>query len=597
MRTLKLFNAVLAKEPTKSEVILDQGIVITSKAAWAKDIILDYYTREKLNGNDLNKSFHKSWKKIKESSRYELYLEQINHYMSTYGSNFKDEIYIPEEVLDIPDLNIVYKLIKAYTKEELIQKCFQLLNSGIALTKETIQDVLQVLHDELDYEFTGEEQIKNKEAIVMIADMYNVIPQDTMELFRYIIYRSTGETLLIKNNSIIELIKNSSYNPAIAFKQHGLEKLSAIFNRFKPLFLAFKTKCPKTINKIAKLSKKYHKPLVQNPLNQVTFRRLKQSDSHWLDNSTPYALFKALQATYQRSNDQDTFLYRIRNGKSWVQDGKSDIEVNKHNFNTLITYIKQRFDLRDKTFFLPENVKYALPTSEKMFVGNFPTGTKFYGKKLAVGIYWENSWGANDLDLSAINIGGKVGWNASYNQLNKIFFSGDITSAPNGAVEYLYAKDGLSDPTIIRNNVFSGSPHTDYKIIIGKGSKVSRDYMMDPNKVFAEVKCTSVQKETVLGMLLPEDKDGEKQSFVLLNFGAGNSRVSNIVSSEKAIKALFQQWSGAYSFTSLIKELGATILDTELGVDYDLSLENITKESFVRIFEECDQLKHEKVLV
>jgi len=37
-----------------------------------------------------------------------------------------------------------------------------------------------------------------------------------------------------------------------------------IFNRFKPLFLAFKTKCPKTINKISKLSKTYHKPLVSN---------------------------------------------------------------------------------------------------------------------------------------------------------------------------------------------------------------------------------------------------------------------------------------------------------------------------------------------
>ena len=160
------------------------------------------------------------------------------------------------------------------------------------------------------------------------------------------------------------------------------------------------------------------------------------------------------------------------------------------------------------------------------------------------------------MDLSGLNIGGKVGWNASYKQGNgSLLYSGDITSAPNGAVEYLHAANGLNAPTLVNNNVYSGKVDCAYKIVIGKGSDIHKNYMMDPNEVFAEIKCSSVQHQTVLGMLLPEKaatsgqaqsvykgkkftnfvtsvgafkshlvskqrKGEEKQSFVLLNFGA-----------------------------------------------------------------------------
>jgi hypothetical protein len=48
--------------------------------------------------------------------------------------------------------------------------------------------------------------------------------------------------------------------------------------------------------------------------------------------------------------------------------------------------------------------------------------------------------GEVDLDLSGLNIAGKIGWNSAYNQDNgQLMYSGDMTSAPQGAVEYLYA--------------------------------------------------------------------------------------------------------------------------------------------------------------
>jgi len=584
MKTLKLFNAVLSKDTKENAYISsDYGFIIEPNAMWAKDQILNYFKKEKLSGNDLNKSFHKSWEKIKNSSRFELLLEQITHYMSTYGSNFQDEVYIPDEILNVPDLKLSYKVIKAYSKEEMTNKCLSLLKSGIALTEETINDILTILVDTLDYTFTGGEGIRNKEAIIKIADLYGVVPTDTMEFFRYIIYKSTGQSLLIKNKQMYSAISNSNFNPAVQFNKFGLEKLSEIFNRFKPLFMSYKKICPKTINKISKLSKVHHKPLVENPLNKVSSRLLTNKDMHWLNNATPFALFKALQVLHSRMNDQTSFVYRIRNGKSWTEENHVHLsDIYKRNFDIIVKYLKNKYDFSDKKIYIPKDVKYALPTSEKMYVGNIPTGTRFSGKKLAVGIYWENSWGARDLDLSGMNIGGKIGWNSSYNQNNgSLMYSGDITSAPNGAVEYLYANKGLNSPTLVLNNVFSGSDTCDYKIIVGKGDKISNKFMMDPNNLFAEVKCKSVQTQTILGIFIPKK---DKQTFVVLNFGAGHAQVSGSKTSDIATKALYQQWNNPYTLNKLVKLLGAKIVKKAKKADYDFSLDKLEKDSFVKIF-------------
>jgi len=586
MKTLKLFNAVISKASTESPFVSKEGYVIEPNALWAKREIINFYKREDLDGYGLNKTYHKSWLKIKSSSRENLLMEQIKHYISTYGSNFQNEVYIPEEVLNVPELKVVFKVVKGYSKEELTLKCLELLQSGMALKEETINDILSVLVDELTYNFAGDENIKNKEAIVKIADMYGVLPQDTMEFFRYIIYRATGESLLIKSNEAIEAIKTSNFNPAVQFEQFGLEKLAEIFNRFKPLFLAFKPKCSKTINKISKLSKTYHKPLAVNPLNHVTSMVITEEDKHWLDNATPFALFKAMSACYTRMRGQDTFVYRIRSGKSFVKKNGFK-NVVWANYYFLENYLKTRFDLNGKTFFLPNDVQYALPISEKMYVGNIPTGTKFYGEKLAVGVYWENSWGARDLDLSGLNIGGKIGWNSGYNQGNgNLMYSGDITNAPNGAVEYLYANKGLKVPTLVKNNVYSGSTTCDYKIIIGKGDSINYDYMMNPNQLFAEVKCQSVQKQTILGMVLPE---GKQQCFVLLNFGAGQARVSgNSEVSILATQALYQQWSNPLLLHEVIELLGGEIISYKDKADYNLSLDRLERDTLVKVFTEND---------
>ncbi len=93
-----------------------------------------------------------------------------------------------------------------------------LLQSGIALKEETIDDLLYILHTELEYDFTGKENIRNKEAIIKIADRYDAYPENPVEFFRYVIYKTTQTTLLIKNDELIDLIKQSKFNPTYLFE-------------------------------------------------------------------------------------------------------------------------------------------------------------------------------------------------------------------------------------------------------------------------------------------------------------------------------------------------------------------------------------------
>lgn len=585
MKTLKLFNAVLAKEVGENKPFLsDDGFIIEPDALWAQEEILEYYLNELLDGNDLNKTFRNSWSIIKESPKYDLINEQVRHYISTYGSDFKDEMYIPNNVLAIPEITLSYKIIKGHSKGTLTRKCLDLLTSGIALTEETIDDVIDVLVNTLDYEFTGDEGIKNKEAIIKIADMFGIFPKDIIEFFRCIIFKSTGSTLLIKNKETVGKIITSDFNPGEKFEAFGLEKLAEIFNRFKPLFLAYKGKCPNVINKISKLSKKNHKPMIENPLNHVTSKALRSGDLHWLVNATPFALFKALSACYSRMNGQDTFAYRIRNGKSYVKEGKTYNCV-EYNYHFILKHLKERFNFEGISIFLPKDIKYALPTSEKMFIGNIPTGTRFYGEKLAAGIYWENDWGAHDFDLSGINVGGKVGWNSQYNQGDgNLMYSGDITNAPDGATEYLYANTGLAEPTLVLNNIFSGDEGAGLKIIIGKGGDIDRDYMMDPNNLMLDVKTKAVERQTIIGLMTPKK---DKQCFTLLNFGAGSVNVSyGGVVTDLYTKGLYQQWAKPLTFKKVMKELGVKFVDKVEDAHYNLSLGSLEKDSFTKPFEE-----------
>lgn len=105
--------------------------------------------------------------------------------------------------------------------------------------------------------------------------------------------------------------------------------------------------------------------------------------------------------------------------------------------------------------------------------------------------------------------------------------------------------------------------------------------MMNPNNLILETKTESVQKDTIIGMLLPE---GNVQTFILLNVGAGSLRVSgNTEVSNIATKALTEQYTYQPSFQSLLTYLGATSVDNKGDADIDLSLESLEKDTILNL--------------
>lgn len=228
--------------------------------------------------------------------------------------------------------NLHLVVIKGYTKEELKQKLLALLQSGIALGEDTISDVVEVA---LSVELSAEEiqAIKNKEVKATLYDLLRIVPENPVEFLRFVIYKATGKSLLIKSAAIIEEIKsNKNIDVFPLFMQYeqsyGLEKLAEVFYRFKPLFLAFKTSplLATKINRIRKLAHKHHKPMPVDYLNIITSEIKNDKDvdierlSVELQKANTFRKIRLAYALKFRIHNATAILYKIRNGKGYATE-------------------------------------------------------------------------------------------------------------------------------------------------------------------------------------------------------------------------------------------------------------------------------------
>ena len=219
--TIRLFNAVPIKNigtAKASEALMRE--TIQHGFLFAPEAIYNYSERELfeltekigLTSEQMNSTFHKSWKKVREADITQLILEQMMHYITTYGFEhlgIYDErsVYIPSETLDIPDIEkLPLRVIKGYTKDELRSKLLGMLRVGLALRDTTISDVLEIVQY---VGLTAEEiaTIKNREVAIALYDNLNTIPENPVEFLRYVIFKCTGRTLLIKDVATIKAIK------------------------------------------------------------------------------------------------------------------------------------------------------------------------------------------------------------------------------------------------------------------------------------------------------------------------------------------------------------------------------------------------------
>ena len=282
---IKFFKAVttsskLVKEPEVLQTeALKRGYIIHPDVL-NEDVAMFIKTE----AVDPNSTFYKTWDDVVSKDRWELFLDQVAHYTSTYGSGYTMDGngYVPNDGAEAPEFR-KYTLIGKITEDELYQRCMGIVSSGIALNPVTVKAICGAI---VEYHKARPEvkldidSVRNREALSVLSSALGIRPSDPVALFRFIVYESTGMTLLIKNKDLIRRIKQTAaqfdFNKLTEAERYSL---ASVFYRFKDLFLAFRTHVTKfydtekkemvtepsasrkVINQIRRKAERLHKPL------------------------------------------------------------------------------------------------------------------------------------------------------------------------------------------------------------------------------------------------------------------------------------------------------------------------------------------------
>ena len=588
----------LQTEALKRGYIINPGVLNEDVAAFIKTESIDP-----------NSTFYKTWDDVVSKDRWELFLDQVTHYASTYGTGYTMEGngYVPNEGAEAPDFK-KYTLIGKISEEDLYQRCMGLVSSGIALNPVTVKAVCKAIvdyHKERPVAKFDIDTVRNREALSILSSAFGQRPSDPVALLRFIVYESTGMTLLIKNKDLIRRIKQTAnqfdFNK---LTQEERDRLASVFYRFKDLFLAFRTHetklydtekkemvtepspSRKVINQIRREAEKLHKPLKpgfwetilasERPLDEI---------SHRIGSLNAFKTVSLLQTVRERLLMMDSpskRMFIIRNGKAFVAPLDEAAFVGlKGYYSSLATLLENRLVAivasKACSVKFPEKVVLACPSSEKNFIGNFPFGSWYpLSENNFFGIYWRNEWGTHDFDISFVNLGGhKIGWNSSYNSGHAVY-SGDMTNADPEASEILYCK-GTSDDGIIFCNRYNGEQGSRFRFFFGQEKivQLTRGYMVDPNNMVVNEDLTSDLRQSMIAAV-----SGGK--IFLMSLGVGNSRVSSAMDTADKAAIIARKSACFVDLKTVLLKAGF-----KEAADYEqptLDLSDLRKDTLIKLF-------------
>ena len=549
---LNLFHKSLLEETQCDEYYIRELLKIGVICSPFTDIevVFQYVNDRKFNPNA---TFYQTIEDVAAKTRFELLVEQILHYCSTYGTKFQGKPFIVNDTpIDISQT----MFIDAISEEEAINRCQNMLYAGIALSQETIENILIILDNNFEIN-----RIKNKEALCIISVKNEIYPLHAEDMVRVLVYKATGKTLLIKDKETLTKISASNVIIPIGLAT----KLSEVFYRFKDIFISFKNNPlnKRTVNKIRKLARKNHQPFVpafwSNVLSeQKDFPTIEKK----LEDLNNFKKISLLNTILQHIfNDTKIKPYVIRNGKLWIDTTIESVDEIK------LSYLKKVFDVicqslissiaRNKCEInLPENLIVLAPTSEKNFMGEIPMYSYIPLKDDAViGIYWRGKDGATDLDISMIDIkGNKIGWNSDFYDDRKSFvYSGDMTTANPEATELLYRKQESDVEGIVKVNPYNSEENARYKVFFAQEpiSKLNLNYMVHPENIIYQYDDT-ISEEKILG-LFADNK------FIFCNFRLKNRRVSNFDITDLQLQYLKTVHGHLLTLEQILADAGFTI--------------------------------------
>jgi hypothetical protein len=547
-----------------------------------------------------NSTFYKTWDDVTSRTRFELFIDQIFHYMTTYGTEFAlGNGFVPNDMEGVPtDFPYnTYKVISVVTPKEMYEKCLEMATSGIALKQQTVQVLGQYI---VDYAIDNQvdvdiDAIKNRELRTYLYDALDLCPNDKFELLRYIVYKATGKTTIIKNDQFLRLVKLGC--DKFDFRKltdNQIDALASIFYRYKDVLLMFKNENNyHVINVIRRRAVKLHKPMKvgywESILNtQHTFDEVYEKSAEL----TNFKIITLMQMVLERSQltEDDKVMYIIRNGKMFVKDA-ADVKVDSDNltriYNALGLRLLDNMSAKACKIKLPANLHIAVPTSEKNFIGNIPFGSYFdMTENNIIGIYWRNEWGTRDFDLSMNDVNGhRIGWNSSYYTDDaSIVYSGDMTNAAPEATELLYAKKNCPSGTVYVNR-YNGHAGSKYRFFYANEVPNKHElynYMVDPRNIKVDVMMESDECSQQQVGFVADDK------FFFMNLGNGNSRVAvrgGKFTQQDMFNIFARKAKTMLYLDNVLLNAGFTIANEEEGEVPDIDFTNLDRDTLIKLFD------------
>lgn len=607
--TLRLFNAIQvpALDLTNLPLVIDRhvenGYVLHPAISRDEDILDAIESIVGISGEKANSAFHKSWAVVRDTPMAVLVVQQIVHYLTTYGFESlgiysADTVYIPHEHLDVLAIreDIPLVVIEAMTPVNLLNAIVTLGSSGIALSPETLNDIMVIVKQNR-YGSAFVESIENRELKSLLYQYYDLAPKQPVEFLRWAITRLTGETLLIKNKDLFDKLASASAGEVDSLMRKAPPNLASIFYRFKPLFLAMRKAADdkRFFNQLRRKAVEQHRPMPRDYLNDVTMH-IKHGTLDFgnlgdaLDKANSFRKIRLLYALVYRMEPVESIVYRVRNGKAWassfdaavysVKDIMAAYEAVKDSLVLDLSHVTGR------TIFIPAYIDYPLPATEKQFTGNFPTGTSVsVPNDMIFGIHWTDTDRRIDLDLALVSAEGKIGWDADYRSDDQaMLFSGDMTAAPlpNGAAELFYVRSG-TEPQLITVNYYNHEKDhpVEMRILVTHEvpSNFGMNYVVDVNNILALTPITVSKKQNIIG-LVANDK------FYFANVsGLGNAISSRVDDKTRQTREyLLHNLRGSISLREILIAAGADVVSKAPDRDYiDLSPAVLDKSTIVNL--------------
>lgn len=634
------------KDVKNSTRLLKKGIFASPAVAkqFQHEEIQDLINEFGIDLKNVNSTFYKSFKEMNEKSDFELRFEQLLHYMSTYGDVVElqnhGEIFEPNS-LDLAEIAAAQKLLKSFvtieavTKEELTERIHSVIYSGIALKSTTVDDLESIvdLH-RIDVDIN---EIKNKELKVKLSYKLKNVINDIDFTMRTLVYGLTGKTQIVKTKQLYAAMSDVN-NPYIDdpfmvkdylrpqltdylltyFDKFGIDDAIKTANRYRKLWLVIRKSIRRNsfvnrsvkqvetderlvsiINKLLRLSKKGHEKTKLSTINLITSGQLSIIEiQQAIENMSIYQLARIYNATAEKidflKKQESVRLFKIRNGKTFLKKEskkKNQLQLEDNLQSTLFlikNQIKKTLDLSDKIIVDNGLVNYAVPTSEKNFVGMLPDFSVVeFEKNARIGIAWYDD---GDIDLHAQSASGQyLGWNTTYRN-GEMTYSGDMThlNKHGFAAEYFDISANLDDVYNLNINCYFASDRLKtFDVIVG--DSITENTMHDLNSIKFKIKQDFTNTSNMSVGLMTSIND--KLCYIVSNTNFKANIVPDTQTISLALAAIKRKASTRLMMQDIYRITDAKVVSSIDEVDekdldkvVNLNIENLTTESFTSLF-------------